>query len=136
MKYIDAPDVQQKVNSVIRVLNLSHIRPERIACFRSQGTSTRGVIARCHALSKVMQLGLKTDAFYSIEVISERFDRMSEEEKTKTVIHELMHIPKSFGGGFRHHDYVCRKEVENMYRQYRKYSLPDSNIFPSTNKNI
>ena len=40
------------------------------------------------------------------------------EEKVKTLIHELMHIPKAFGGGFRHHDVVNRKNVENLYKRY------------------
>jgi predicted metallopeptidase len=120
MKYLHAPDVQEKTNEIIRVLNFSHIPADRISCFRSKGTSTRNVIARCYALPKILQLGLKTGAFYVIEVISERFDNLHPEEQTKTLIHELMHIPKSFGGGFRHHDYVCRREVENVYKMYKK----------------
>jgi predicted metallopeptidase len=65
-----------------------------------------------------MQLALERKGFYVIEVISHRFDKMSEEEKIKTLIHELMHIPKSFGGGFIHHNVVCHKNVEKMYEKY------------------
>lgn len=64
-----------------------------------------------------MHVALNTKAHYVIEVISENFDRLNEAEKTKTLIHELLHIPKSFGGGFRHHDYASRKNVEQMYKK-------------------
>lgn len=66
-----------------------------------------------------MQTALGVKAHYVIEVISEKFDKLSEEERTKTIIHELMHIPKSMGGGFRQHDFVCRRNVDQMYRQYK-----------------
>ncbi|MBI2046960.1 hypothetical protein HYT26_02255 [Candidatus Pacearchaeota archaeon] len=29
-----------------------------------------------------------------------------------------MHIPKSFGGGFKHHDYVCNRNIDNYYKRY------------------
>jgi len=66
-----------------------------------------------------MQLALNQKPHYVIEVISEKFDKLSKEEQTKTLIHELMHIPHSFGGGFRaHKPYVTWKKVERMYKQF------------------
>jgi predicted metallopeptidase len=62
-----------------------------------------------------MQKGMKVDAFYTIELL-ERFDKMSNEEQNKVIIHELLHIPKTFGGGFRQHDYVCEENVEKLHR--------------------
>ena len=67
-----------------------------------------------------MQNALGIKAHYVIEVISENFDSMKEDEQTKTIIHELMHIPKGMKGGFRHHDFVCQRNVEAMYRKYEK----------------
>ena len=29
-----------------------------------------------------------------------------------------MHIPKCFGGGFRHHDFVCEKNIAKCYKIY------------------
>ena len=80
-------------------------------------------IARCHALGKVMQLGMGTSAFYTIEFLSESFDKLSNEDQDKTIIHELMHIPKSFGGGFRHHDFVCEKNVDLLYERFQEKKL-------------
>ena len=57
-------------------------------------------------------------ASYTIEVISEIFDKMSPEDKERTLIHELMHIPGGFSGGFRpHKGYVERKNVEAVYQK-------------------
>jgi predicted metallopeptidase len=120
IKYFDAPDIRIKVENLARNLGMSHVDLSKVACMRSKGSETRNIIARCHGLSKVMQLGMNITAFYVIEVISERFDRMPEEEQTKTLIHELMHIPKNFGGGFRQHDFVKRKNVDILYKQLKE----------------
>jgi predicted metallopeptidase len=58
---------------------------------------------------------------YTIEVISEIYDKMSAEEKEKTLIHELLHIPGGFSGGFRpHKGYVERKTVELLYKKLQQ----------------
>lgn len=118
MKYEEAPDLQIIAEEISKML-FPHIVIERIKCFRSYGSSSRGTIARCHAMGKVMQLTVGVEAHYALEFLSKRFDKLSEEEKLKTIIHELMHIPKTFGGGFRHHDWVCEKNVNLMYKTYR-----------------
>ena len=129
MKYEYAFDLKQKAIDVIDKLGLHHILPENFECLRSRGTSTRGVIARCHGLNKVMQLSLKRQAFYVLEFLSERFDKMPEEEQIKVIIHELMHIPKAFGGGFRHHNFVTERNVDKLYKYYKDKSLGQSRLF-------
>lgn len=73
-----------------------------------------------------MQKAMKTNAFYAIEFL-EIFERMDKAEQDKVLIHELMHIPKSFGGGFRQHDFVCEKNVEVLYKKFA--SLKQSSGF-------
>jgi len=119
IKYEPAPDLQEKAKAIASAL-FPHVKLDNISCIRSFGSKSRGTIARCHALGKVMQLGMKTSAFYTIEFLSERFDRLSDEEQEKIIIHELMHIPKSFGGGFKHHDFVCDKNVNVFHEMYKK----------------
>lgn len=118
IKYFHAPDIEQRAASIAGRLGIRHDF-SRVRFLRSRGSQSRRTLARCHALPRVMQAALGLKGHYVIEVISEEFDRLSEEEQAKTLIHELMHIPKSMGGGFRHHDYVCRRNVEQMYRKYR-----------------
>ena len=118
IKYEHAHDVQKNINDIASLL-FPHVRLDSVVCLRSYGSSSRGTIARCHSLGKAMQLAMgRKKGFYVIEVISKRFDKMSEIEKIKTLIHELMHIPKSFGGGFRHHDYVCEENIDLEYQKY------------------
>ena len=117
--YIEAPDIMERVKEIIFKLELDHVQIENIACFRSKGSAAEGTIARCHALSRIMQQGLKRPPFYAIEVLSEEFDKMDEEEQTKTLIHEVLHIPHAFGGGFKHHNVVNKRNVEKLYKLYK-----------------
>jgi len=119
MKYEIAPDIQKISEEISRFL-FPHVKIERMKCFRSYGSSSKGTIARCHTIGKLLQKAMDTDAFYALEFISERFDKLPEEEKIKTIIHELMHIPQTFGGGFRHHDHVCERNVNMCYRTYKE----------------
>lgn len=117
IKYELASDIQERVNDIAKTL-FPHVKLDSVVCIRSYGSSSRGTIARCHALGKAMQIALGRKGFYVIEVISRRFDKMPEIEQTKTLIHELMHIPKSFGGGFIHHNIVHEKNVNREYQRY------------------
>lgn len=118
MRYETADDIEKRMLDIIVKLGMTHVRREDVACIRSHGTSSRGTIARCHALGKVMQHALGRKAFYVLEFLSERFDRMPEEERIKVIIHELMHIPFSFGGGFKHHDVVNERNVNKLFDAY------------------
>ena len=127
MKYIDAPDLRERMEEIVNLLEMEHIFLERVECLRSFGSSTKRTIARCHTIGKLMQKAMKTKAFYAIEFL-ERFDKMSYEEQDKVIIHELMHIPKTFGGGFRNHDFVCDRNVDLMHEKFvslksNKFSL-------------
>ncbi len=119
IKYCEAEDIRKIAGRVIEMLGWNHIKIDDVSFLRSVGSSSRRIIARCHALSVPLQLGLGRKGFYTIEVLSERFDRMSEDEKLKVIIHELMHIPKTFGGGFVHHDKVCDRSVSQLFERYK-----------------
>jgi len=117
MRYENALDIRERMIEVVNLLKMEHIDLERVDCLRSFGSSTRRTIARCHTIGKLMQKAMKTKAFYAIEFL-EIFDKMSKEEQDKVIIHELLHIPRTFGGGFRQHDYVCDKNVEVMHERF------------------
>ncbi len=119
IRYERAEDIEGEITDLIHTLQMTHIDGSRVACVRSRGSKSKGIIARCHGLSRIMQLALNEKPRYVIEIISERFDTLNEEDRVKVLIHELMHIPRSFGGGFRvHRPYVTRRKVERMYRKF------------------
>jgi predicted metallopeptidase len=120
IRYEIADDIQKRFADIVRTLNLAHIDLNKVVCVRSFGSSTKRVIARCHGMSKVLQIAMKIKAFYVLEFLSERFDKLDDKDQEKTIIHELMHIPKNFGGGFRHHDHVSELNVKSVQELYRK----------------
>jgi len=121
IKYLEAPDVKILADEIIERLDFSHVVAQSVYCYRSMGSKSKRIIARIHGFGKIWQLALGVPPTYVIEVLSERYDKLSQEDKEKTVIHELMHIPKGFKGGFRpHKGYVSRQQVEKMYKEYKK----------------
>jgi len=120
MRYEDAPDLKDRMIDIVNTLSLQHVDVNRVGCMRSFGSSTRRTLARCHALGKVMQKAMGTKAFYAIEFL-ERFDRLNKDEQDKVIIHELMHIPKTFGGGFRQHDFVCDENVDILHEKFQEF---------------
>jgi predicted metallopeptidase len=117
IKYFEASEIRQQVTEIAEALDFFHVVPQFLWCFRSKGSKADRTIARIHGLGKIWQEALNTPPSYVIEVISERYDRLNKEEQEKVLIHELLHIPHGFAGGFRpHKGYIDRKTVERLYR--------------------
>ena len=119
IKYELDEAIMARLYDIAKKIGMEHVKFSGVYAVRSRGSASRGTLARCHALSKIWQKCLNIKAVYIIEIISERFEKMSREEQDKTLIHELMHIPKSFGGGFKHHNVVNRRNVEKLYKIYK-----------------
>jgi len=121
IKYCEAPEIKKQVDELAEELELFHVVPQFVYCVRSRGSKAKRTIARIHGLGRLWQDVLNTPPSYTIEVISEIYDKMSPVEKEKTLIHELLHIPGGFSGGFRpHKGYVERKIVEELYQKLQK----------------
>lgn len=130
ISYELADDLRKMAKDVVLRLGWTYVDLDNVAFIRSFGSKSKGTIARCHALGRAMQIGMnRKTSFYLIEVISKRFDIMSHEEQLETIIHELMHIPKSFGGGFKHHNVVNERNVKKVYEHYIKLKENDLSKF-------
>jgi predicted metallopeptidase len=116
--YFPAPDVRNRIEEIVELLRFEHVNLDNIHCVRSRGSQAKRTIARIHGRSRIWQaVGL--EPAYVIEIIAERFDRLSPEDQDRTLIHELLHIPHGFKGGFRHHrGYVNDETVETWYKRY------------------
>ncbi|MCX8158447.1 MAG: putative metallopeptidase [Candidatus Diapherotrites archaeon] len=121
MIYKKSEKYKEICNDIIERLNFNYIDKKRLAIVVSEGSKSKRTIARIHSLPKAIQIGKGEKPFYVIELISERFFKLSKEEKIKVLIHELMHIPKNFSGGFRNHKFFVRKEqIEENYKKLKE----------------
>jgi len=117
-----ALDIQGRVERMVELLELDHVDKFRVICMRSR-KSTAKAYARIWSLPRIWQKALNVHAYYIIEVISEHFDGLSTEEQDKVLIHELMHIPRTFSGALIPHECFGRRidqsSVERVYRIYK-----------------
>lgn len=122
MKWFEAPELKREVEDIVVQLSLEHLQHGRIYCYKTTGSKSRA-IARIWAFPKIFQQVLFIEPAYIIEAISERFDKLSPDKKTRVLIHELLHIPKNFSGSLLPHKYghtLIEKEVEKLFKNLRK----------------
>lgn len=110
--------IQRELRKLVRNLSFNHIRSNHVHVFRTSGSKARAY-ARIWAFPKIFQEVLSVPPAYVIEVLSEKFDKLSDESKTKVLIHELLHIPKNFSGSLLPHRGRGRRldrEVDRLFR--------------------
>lgn len=122
MELSDAPDITAIMRSVTEKGLFPHVDPDRVHCMRSTGATSRAR-ARIWSFPRIWQLALSVQPQYVIEVLSHHFDHLSPDDKTRVIIHELMHIPKTFSGALaphrgRYHK-INNRTVEKLFRAYK-----------------
>lgn len=117
-----AEDIKEKIDEIVLTLGMNHVINSRVICMRSKEAKARAY-ARIWNLPSIWQKALEINPFYVIEVLSENFDHLDEEEKIKVLIHELMHIPKKFSGGLVPHNNrgrcINHANVSKVYEEYK-----------------
>lgn len=114
-------NLQKILTRLVRDLGFKHINPAQIHTFRTRGSKARAY-ARIWAFPKIFQEVLSVSPAYVIEVLSEKFDKLPDDAKTKVLIHELLHIPKNFSGALAPHKNRSRhigREVERLYKEFK-----------------
>lgn len=118
-----APDIEKIARKLIKSLSFDYVDPDRLVFMRSVGATSRAR-ARIWSFPKIWQMALKKPAYYIIEVLSQHFDHLSEDDRTRIIIHELMHIPKNFSGALVPHRGIHKRidnrTVETMFRMYKQ----------------
>ncbi len=102
MQYKKAPDIKKRVDFLIKELHFDHIKAKNIHCIRSFDAKTRAY-ARIWGMAKLFSEVVGLEPNYILEVNARQFDKLPEREQMKTLIHELMHIPKTFSGALLSH---------------------------------
>src|SRR2546425_4678690 len=100
MQWRPARDIFSRLRRILRALDLAYIDAGRIHCVRVWG-SRANALARIWGLPPIFQEALRLRAHYVIEFMVPTFDRLPREEQDRVIIHELLHIPRSFSGGIR-----------------------------------
>ncbi|HEV2438464.1 MAG TPA: putative metallopeptidase [bacterium] len=110
-----------RLRHIVGALGFSHVDPSRIFCVRGYG-STSEAWARIWGLPSLWQQVLEIGPAYVVEVIEPEFGRLPEDEQDRILIHELLHIPRTFSGAIRPHRTptfrINRRTVERFYQQY------------------
>ncbi len=110
-----------RLRRIARALGLWYVDPARIRCVRVKG-SRANALARIWGLPQVFQDALGLAAYYVVEFMVPAFDRLPRAEQDRVIIHELLHIPRTFSGGIRPERSpsltINTRTVERYYRQY------------------
>jgi len=124
MHWKPAGDIQRRLGRIIRALGLTHVDPARVRCVRVHG-SRANALARIWGLPPIFQDLLELSARYVIEFMTPTFDGLPHDEQDRVIIHELLHIPRTFSGGIRPERSpsltINNRIVERYYRQYLQY---------------
>lgn len=121
IEWLEDKKVERRVRELSDGGRLDHINPARVFCFRSRGAKTRAY-ARIWGLARIFQQALAIQPAYVIEVISEKFDKLPSDKQDMVLVHELLHIPKTFSGALvPHHDRggVNEDRIREIYRNLK-----------------
>lgn len=123
MEWDRANDIKTQIKVLVKSLHFDHIDAKRIICFRSVGSSSRAR-ARIWSFPRVWQQALNLPPHYVIEVLSKHFDHLSKDDQTRVLIHELLHIPKTFSGSLTPHrgryQRIDARKVEALFKSIRQ----------------
>ena len=129
MKWTLDPSITKRINFLVKELELNHISSGQIFSFKSFASSSR-TTALIWRLPTIWQQALDIKPHYCLEVISERFDKLNLDDQARVLIHELMHIPKTFSGALvphrTHHHRSFRHyhdTVETLFRSLTRKSF-------------
>lgn len=128
LEWNKSPTLQRRIKTLAKFCDLPHIRATRVFCYESTGAKTRSY-ARIWGLNRIWQTTLGTEPAYILEVISEKFNKLSKKDKDHILIHELLHIPKNFSGALVPHRQkggVNERRVRELYGMLAAYEANNS----------
>jgi predicted metallopeptidase len=122
MEWEEAKEVKKDIKKILSVIELPHVRLDRLFCFRTQGSKSRAY-ARIWSFPKIFQEALGIEAAYVIEVLAKYYDKLNEDQKTHVLIHELLHIPKNFSGSLLPHrgrNRHLESQAKKLFVEYKQ----------------
>jgi len=120
-----APDINKRIDKIIDTLQIDWVDKKSIHAFKSFNSKTRAA-ARIWGLPRIWQMALNKKPSYIIEVITEKFDKLSHKKQDEILLHELAHIPKTFSGSlvphFRKGKRKFNDRVRNLVKIYKEHN--------------
>src|SRR3990167_9143865 len=126
LEWEEAKDVKREIVKIVKTLELTHVKTSRVFCYRTEGSKARAY-ARTWMMPKIFQNALGIEPAYVIEVLSRYYDRLSDDEKSKVLIHELLHIPRNFSGALLSHRGRSRHIGHDANALFKEYKSKISN---------
>lgn len=127
--FSDAPDVKKRLRELFEKTGKGAVAEGGIFTLRSRGSKGR-CIARIWGLSRIWQIVLRKKPCYIIEVVAERFDKLSEVEKDKVLLHEITHIPKNFSGALVPHYKKGKRKFRNLVEDLvNRYTNANQHVY-------
>jgi len=121
MRWEVCPKTHGRLRRIVGALDFTHVDPSRVFCVRGYGSSSEAW-ARIWGLPVLWQQVLGIGPAYVVEIIEPEFSRLPEDEQDRILIHELLHIPRTFSGAIRPHRTptfrINRRTVERYYQRY------------------
>lgn len=123
LEFIPACEENELINEIINKLGFDYIKKEQVKCVYSKNSSSRKVIARIWSTPRIITFAYKIKPLYVIELLKHKFKQLNKEDKIKVLIHELLHIPKTFSGALKPHIGRSKTlECELVEEYYNKYN--------------
>ena len=102
VKYKRDRRLEEAIRMLVEAMGLDYIDTSRVYAAWSTGSRTRAYARIWGLPSPFTRLGL-CEPMYVIELVSENFAGLSCREMVHVLVHEILHIPRSFSGGLRSH---------------------------------
>src|SRR5260221_11707482 len=122
VEWIKDDTIKKRVVRLVVDLGIDWVVPDLVYTFRSYNSASNA-IARIWGLNKVWQMAIDHDPAYVLEVISERFDKLSERQKDEVILHELAHIPRNFSGALMAHSHgkgAFHDKLDKFIKDYKR----------------
>jgi len=121
LEWEEAKDIKREIKKIVETLQFDHVISSRVFCYRTTGSKSRS-FARIWAFPKIFQDALDLKPAYVIEVLSKHFDRLSDDDQKRVLIHELLHIPKNFSGALLSHNSGGKRleaKARKLFEEYK-----------------
>lgn len=121
-RIVKDPRATYVVRELISRLGLDYIKPSNIVVVRNLDSKS-SAYARIYALPRPIMVGFDLEPLYAIEIIQQRFKALDCETKIRVLVHELLHIPRSFSGGLLPHRSNVFSKIDDLVKSLKYEDL-------------